>query len=143
MLLERLNYVSKKFDSARALCSAAGLSHSYLGTLTTRLRRNPNAGIDGLAAVQIAHAAGVSVTWLLTGEGPRDQAVPPNLAALLRVLPKDTYPDVVVRQALVMGAAREQDLSQDIWRDYLDGLRREARHLEISALATAIAAKPR
>lgn len=139
MLLERLHYASKKFGSARALSVAAGLSPGYIGTLTTRLRRNPEAGIDGLAAVKIAKAAGLSLSWLLAEEGPRDQRVPRNLAALIHRLAKGTYPDVVIQQAMLLGAAREADVPEDLWRDYLDGLRREARHLELAVLAGVIA----
>lgn len=140
MLLERLHYASKKFGSARALSLAAGLSAGYIGTLTTRLRRDPDAGIDGLAAVQIAKAAELSLNWLLAGEEPRDQRVPPRLAAVIRRLPKDAYADVVIRQAILFGASRDGDLTEELWLDYLDGLRREARHVEIAAAAAAISA---
>jgi hypothetical protein len=142
-LLDRLQYVSQRYGSARALSVAAGLSAGYIGTLTTRLRRNPDAGMDGLPAVQIAHAAGVTVNWLLAGEEPRDFRVPRNLAAVIRSLPEGAYPAVVTRQAQLYGAAREGDLSEDVWRDYLDGLYRELRHVELAAAAAVAGIRER
>jgi hypothetical protein len=138
MLLDRLQYVSQRYGSARALSVEAGLSAGYIGTLTTRLRRNPNAAMDGPPAVQIARAAGVTVTWLLTGEEPRDFRVPRNLAAVIRSLPEGAYPDVVTRQAQIYGATRDTDLPEALWHDYLDGLHRELRHVELAAAAAAV-----
>lgn len=137
MLLERLQYVSTRYGSARALAVAAGLSPGYIGTLTTRLRRKPEAGIDGAAAVKIARTAGVSLNWLLTGEEPRDQRVPINLQAVVREAQQGVYPDVVVQQAMMFGVARGKDLSRELWRGYLEGLRRELHHVETAAALAA------
>ncbi len=140
MLLERLDYAAKRFGNARALAIEAGLSHAYLGTLMTRLRRNPQATMDAESAVKIAKAAGVSLVWLLTGEGPRDERVPGILIGLLRKLPPNTYPQVVINQAKLFAEIVGSDMNEEAWRDYLDGLHREIRHAQIRIQAIKLAA---
>lgn len=93
-------------------------------------------------AAALAKAAGVSPAWLAYGMGsPEDVAatLPPQLAALVARLPKSTYPAKLVEQAaFVRDLIGQKDLSEELWRDYLDGLRREARRLALEVAGTAI-----
>jgi transcriptional regulator with XRE-family HTH domain len=60
--------------TARDLAKKSGVSSSYLSTLQSRLRANPDTGINAEEAAKLAAKAGVSVRWLITGEGSPDDA---------------------------------------------------------------------
>ena len=53
--------------SARSLSEAAGLSHSTVSSLLTKLDANPDARVEARTLDKIAAALKVDATWLRTG----------------------------------------------------------------------------
>lgn len=106
-LLERLELAEThlkgigKFASARQWCEATpGVSVSYLGTLKTRLRKDPGASAETDKLVALAEATGGAIDpgWLASGTGP-----PPGGQRWVEV--DDRYPSrqVVVTMARELG----------------------------------------
>lgn len=55
----------------RELSRRSGLRENHVGTILTRLRKNPGADIERETLAAIASGGLVSVHWLATGQGPR------------------------------------------------------------------------
>ena len=73
--------------SARSLSEAAGLSHSTVSSLLTKLDANPDARVEARTLDKIAAALKVDATWLRTGRGEMDSNASPQAPeSLLRRL---------------------------------------------------------
>lgn len=121
--------------NASSWATAAGLNRTYVSAVLEKVRKGVIGDIGVVSLYSLARAAKVSPAWLAYGMGepgddvPELLTYPPSLLALLRRLPPNTYPEPLVRQAaMVLEIIDEKDLTEDAWRDYLDGLRKEARH---------------
>jgi transcriptional regulator with XRE-family HTH domain len=64
--------------SARSLSEAAGLSHSTVSSLLTKLDANPDARVEARTLDKIAAALQVDATWLRTGRGEMDSNASPQ-----------------------------------------------------------------
>jgi transcriptional regulator with XRE-family HTH domain len=64
--------------SARSLSEAAGLSHSTVSSLLTKLDANPDARVEARTLDKIAAALQVDATWLRTGRGEMDGNASPQ-----------------------------------------------------------------
>lgn len=64
--------------SARSLSEAAGLSHSTVSSLLTKLDANPDARVEARTLDKIAAALQVDATWLRTGKGEMDSNASPQ-----------------------------------------------------------------
>jgi len=71
-LPDRIGELAKERGwSMREFARRAGLPDGYVGTIVSRLRRNPASGIEMDTLEKIARAAGVRVEWLATGNGQK------------------------------------------------------------------------
>lgn len=143
--LERLDRVVKLYGgSGRELCRDSGLSESYLGALTTRLRKDPSVGADAAAISAIAEKAGVSTDWLLKERGPMfldkpsiaEETFPVNLRAVTDANPGKWRP-ITVQRAAMRRHYQGGDLTQQQWFEHLESLDREERRLDLEALAAS------
>ena len=140
-LADRISWVldNGRVANASAWCEKAHVARTYLATYMSRARQGNPSDVSLQVAVALAKAAGVNFTWFALGLGSPDDdgaALPANLGALLKRLPPGTYPPALIRQALVgREVIGEKDLPEEIWRDYLDGLRREARRVGMEEAA--------
>lgn len=117
----------------RELARMAKLAPSHIGTILTRLRKNPDADIEGDTLSAIAEAAEVNETWLASGRLPRDRREPgesstPRYASLDLVL--QAFPDRW--DASAVAAAQSQQLHGDDpgeawWVQQLDRLEQAIR----------------
>lgn len=66
-LERRIDEVLKtgKFPDAKAWCLRAGLSHGYIGTLKSRLRKGKAVQGKSIQIQKLARVAGVTVEWLM------------------------------------------------------------------------------
>ena len=55
--------------SQRELSRRAGIADTHVGTILRKLAIDPNYSVETKTLRKLAEAAGVSVSWLLTGEG--------------------------------------------------------------------------
>ena len=87
-LEERINWlVEHRADgNQRELSRRAGLSPNYVGTLLTRLRKNPNAQVERDSLTALATAGGVSIDWLLVGSVDPERQVVLDVGSPLRML---------------------------------------------------------
>jgi hypothetical protein len=87
-LEERINWlVEHRADgNQRELSRRAGLSPNYVGTLLTRLRKNPNAQVERDSLAALATAGGVSIDWLVVGTGEPERQVVLDGGSPLRLL---------------------------------------------------------
>ncbi len=70
---QRIRYAIKHSGlSPRGLALKAGLSAGYFPSLFRALAKDPQASVETATVRAIAHAAGVSAAWLLTGKGSPD-----------------------------------------------------------------------
>lgn len=72
--------------SQRELSRRAGLSPNYIGTILTRLRKNPNAQIEKDSLVALAKAGDVSLDWLLNGRGNPERETVLDVGSPLRLI---------------------------------------------------------
>jgi hypothetical protein len=145
-IAQRFNQVLAlgRVENASAWGTAAGLNRAYVSAVLEKVRKGSIGDIGVVNLYALARAAKVSPAWLAYGIGQPDDEVPDlvltfpeNLQTLLRRIPPGTYPDALLRQAvMVLEITGETDLSEDTWRDYLDSLRKEARRvgLEMASL---------
>ena len=143
-IAERLKQVlgMDRVENASVWASAAGLSRTYVSAILERARKGTLGDVGVNSLFDLANSAKVSPAWLAFGFGsPTDElpllfALPPKLRALVRRLPPNTYPEQLVRQAaMVVDIIGEKDLPEDVWQDYLDGLRKEARRVGLELAA--------
>lgn len=136
--LDRLRWVidERANGNQRELARMANLAGGHVGVIMTRLRRDPNADIEGDTLAKISKATGVSPHWLVTGEGPRDVEsgsgglpIPIRVdrllgsAALEEVLSKYPWPediamsvaDAVIADARAEAHANGVDRPQNLW----------------------------
>lgn len=73
--------------SHNELSRRAGLSLSHVNVMLTRLNKEPDARFELETMKKLAHGGGVSLHWLITGEGERDLPDIPNELA------GDPYPN--------------------------------------------------
>lgn len=75
-LEQRIDEVLRRgtFPDAKAWCVAAGISHGYIGTLTSRLRAGTAKTGKGDKLLALATAAAVPVEWLMGTDEPRAKA---------------------------------------------------------------------
>ncbi len=100
-LRERLEWVlAHRVTSGRQWCGDAGLSGGYLGTLFTRMSRDPDADLRRDELVRLARAARVSLAWLATGDGSPDDPAPSSR----RVVDQS---DLYAHRATAVAMARE------------------------------------
>lgn len=141
---ERIQWVldSDRVASASAWCVKAGLPRTYISAFMFRERQGQTSDMGVNTAVALARAAGVHPAWFVLGAGEPDELnalLPPNLARLLASLTTDAFPDKMVKQALLLlDVIGEKDLPEDVWRDYLDALRKEARRVGLELAAARL-----
>lgn len=72
-LLERIDWViahrKAQITNQTIWSEKSGLNKGHLGVMRKRLRTNPRADIERATLDRMAKAAGVSVRWLVSGEG--------------------------------------------------------------------------
>lgn len=114
-----------------------GKPQGYTSRIESGQRPHPRPeNVQALAA-----ALEVTIEWLVTGKSSAPEGpLPPNLAPIAATLRAHLYPDWLIRQAAVFFEAHE-DLSPEQWRDYIDGLRREARRMELEVVAAKVFAE--
>lgn len=139
-IAERMRWVldSGRVESASFWATEAGLSRTFVTAFIERVRKGivNDIGVNTLASLAVV--ARVSPAWLAFGHGSVD-AGPENLKALTAKLPKGTYAEALVQQAvLVREVIGEPDLPGEIWQDYLDGLRKEARRVGLLLAAARL-----
>lgn len=143
-IADRIQWVldSGRVPSGSAWAVKAKLPRTYIATFQFRERQGKPIEAGVATVVALARAAGVSFLWLATGEGSPDDTpaiAPANLRALLDRLPVGTYPAPLVAQAmLIRELIGEADLPEDVWQDYLDGLRREARRVGLELASSRL-----
>lgn len=70
-LADRIRHVLEaRRWSQRELARRASIAETHVNTLLRKLDRDPSASVESKTLQKIAQAAGVSMQWLLTGEGP-------------------------------------------------------------------------
>lgn len=136
---------SGRVPTSGAWCEKAGLARTYLSTFLSRARQGTPSDMGLQVAISLAKAADVSFSWFALGEGSPEDAsgrLPKNLETLLRRLPENTYPKALVAQALLgRELIGESDFPEEVWRDYLDALRREVRRLGFELTAVKLDAR--
>lgn len=143
-LADRISWViaSGRVATSSVWCEKAGLARTYLATFLSRTRQGTPSDMGLQVAIALAKSADVSFAWFALGEGTPEDAsgrLPGNLERLLRRVPEGTYPKALVAQALlVRDLIGEADLPEDVWQDYLDGLRKEARRLGLELAASRL-----
>lgn len=77
-LKERVEWIveNRCGGNQRELGRRAGLSGNHVGTILTRLRKNPDADIERETLTALARGANVSLQWLSTGDGEPDVEEP-------------------------------------------------------------------
>lgn len=137
-IAERLQAVlaSGRVENASSWATAAGLNRAYVSAVLEKVRKGSIGDIGVVNLYALATAAKLSPAWLAYGVGqPGDEVpelltYPSNLLALIRRLPPSTYPEALIRQSvMILEVIGEKDLTEETWRDYLDSLRKEARHV--------------
>ncbi len=126
----------KVFPDAKAWCLAAGVSHNYIGTLKSRLRKGQVTQGKSHQIQSLARAAGVSVEWLMgMTDNPSSDEDPlfddflkaihlrPGLSEVLDANPRRWHVTTVLRamQLRLQGTADGPNVS---WLDLLDGVER-------------------
>lgn len=128
--------------NASAWCLKARMPRTYIATFQFRERQGKPIEMGISTAAALAGAAGVSFLWFSLGQGSMDDpatSIPSNLRALLAKAPKGGYPAPLVAQAMmVRDLIGESDLPEDVWEDYLDGLRKEARRVGLELAAARL-----
>lgn len=146
-IADRLKQVlaTARVENASVWAGNAGLSRTYVSAILDRARKGTLGDVGVASLFELAKAANVSPAWLAFGLGsPTDQlpvlfSLPPKLRALLKRLPPNAYPEQLVRQAaMLVEVIGEQDLPEDVWQDYLDGLRKEARRVGLELAAARL-----
>lgn len=109
-LEERINWlVEHRADgNQRELSRKAGLSPNYVGTLLTRLRKNPAAQVEGDSLAALATAGEVSIDWLVAGAGEPNRRVELEAGSPLRMI-------AGWAEALVQAIAAASYLPQWVW----------------------------
>lgn len=109
-LEERINWlVEHRADgNQRELSRRAGLSPNYLGTLLTRLRKNPNAQVERDSLAALATGGRVSIDWLVNGSGDPDHQTVLDVGSPLRLL-------AGWAEALVQACASAAYLPKWVW----------------------------
>ena len=131
---------SKRVENASVWATGAGLSRTYLTGYLQRAQKGLAGDIGLGSVVALAKVAHVNEAWLAFGIGAAEDDPlawqPNNLRSLLRKLPTNTYPTALLTQAaMVLEVIGEKDLPEDVWQDYLDGLRKEARRVGLELAA--------
>lgn len=119
-LLERLTAIVKlRGISQRELSKRAGLNPNHVGTLLSRLRKNPDGDIERDTLAALARGGGVSLEWLAEGRDSLDSAEPtahPNLAATIGPLGGERRLSAEgAAIVLAMGAHTPLDLAPETW----------------------------
>ena len=144
-VVQRMTWIidSKRVENASVWATEAGLSRTYVSGLLERVRKgkSQDIGLQSLAA--LAQVARVSPAWLAFGAGePSDDIeslLPPLLRKLLKKLPAGQYPDLLLSQAvMVLQMIDEADLPEDVWQDYVDGLKKEVRRVGLEVAASRL-----
>jgi hypothetical protein len=130
---DRMQWVldSGRVESASAWALAAGLSRTYVTAFIQRAREGlvSDIGVNTLAA--LAEVARVSPAWLAYGFGPIDTG-PPNLRAIVDARPKSYSRELVQQAAMLREVIGEPDVPPELWRSYLNTLRKNARDLGVA-----------
>lgn len=110
-----------------------GSSVGYTSRIESGDRPSPRpASLEALAS-----ALNVSVEWLVSGRNPPPELpLPPNLGAIAAELRANGSPDWLIRQAAIFFETHA-DLTPQQWREYVEGLRREARRMELEVKETS------
>lgn len=114
-LLGRILILSQLAGGQRELSRRAKLSNAYIGSLLTRLRELPEAGISAASASAIARAGQVSIDWLLEGAGAGPDRYPNRLLAIR--MAGETVSDGAIEEIRSVQMHREADLSVGEWVD--------------------------
>ncbi len=133
-LAERIAYVLEfRKLSLGQLGKDAALSKATI----SRLRGGQREQGEPKSIHKIATATKVDERWLASGVGqpvvPESidvDALPVNLRTLVEGSPPGTYSKDELRQAAMYRDLKGRDLTEELWRDYLLSLRREARRME-------------
>ena len=140
--LERLLWLveHRAGGNQRELARKAELASSHIGTMLTRLRRNPDADIEGGTVTKIALATGVHEAWIISGREPRDISIPraPTMISdrihpvIARVGKTNGFTDAEIEGAsgMLFGLAGTSDMTEEQALDHLETVRGARRRQE-------------
>lgn len=138
---ERLEHVlTLRRLTLGALARLTGLSKATI----SRLKSGDRAEGATSSWRAIATATKVDLEWLLSGAGQAEEpidteALPNNLRELVDGAELGTYSTAEVKQAAMYRDLRGRDLPPSLWHEYILGLRREAKLIDVELAA----ARPR
>jgi len=120
-LIDRLEGLRDEHGSYREIAKICNLSHSTVSTLVRRAKKRGDiSGGSAATLTRIAEGLGLSVQWLMTGEGSKRPG--DALSELLELNPETwSEPAIAAARAHRDSGAR---LSQVEWRRLLDRLDR-------------------
>jgi hypothetical protein len=143
-IADRMRWVidSGRVKNASVWAMAAGMSRTFVSGFLERAQKGKWQDIGLHSLARLAEAAHVSLAWLALGIGEPEDEVASWLPENLRTFTQDKsspYPAALLRQAvLVTAMVGEKDLPKEIWRDYLDGLRKEVRRIGLELAASRL-----
>lgn len=123
---------SGKVRSGSAWCISAGLPRTYISRYMHQNRQGNPSDMGVSTVIVLAQAAGISPAWLAFGYGPPEDigmVLPPNLVTVLSRFKGDYVQSVALQAAMIREILGERDLPEQVWRDYLDDLKKLARRV--------------
>jgi transcriptional regulator with XRE-family HTH domain len=104
---------------------------------TSRIEKGERPNIRPSSLEGLANVLNVRVEWLVSGRNPPpDLPLPPSLELVAEELRAEGYAEWLLRQAAVFYETHD-DLTPLQWREYIEGLRREARRMELEVKDSA------
>lgn len=121
--------------TVREWATKAGLSPNHVSTLQSRLRREPDARFEAKTIAALARAAGVSLRWLATGDGPMfeeplptrpDEVYPRRAAAVFVAEHLEHLPQSAIAEVMAISGLPD-DLPTSEWLRLIESAARKSQ----------------